>query len=167
MTTKMKKYYGKNFQRRDFIRLSAMGTMAAGMLPGIKLGAAGLLQEGKPSTNLSDALAYPRTKDSMPGKFPGQVIRVIHDNCMVQNSPDPAAAYSMLENAMLELTGKRNIKSAWKVFVKPGEKIGLKVNPVAGKSLTTSPEIVDAIIGQLKIAGIPLSDIIIWDRREF
>ncbi len=32
-------------------------------------------------------------------------------------------------------TGQKNLKKAWRMFVKPGEKIGLKVNPVAGKLL--------------------------------
>jgi len=45
--------------------------------------------------------------------------------------------------------------------------VGLKVNPVAGKTLSTSLEITDAIIGQLEEAGVPKKNIVIWDRREF
>ncbi len=163
----MKPKKNKTLQRRTFIRLSAMGTVAAGILPGMRLGAAGFLQDEKPATNIQDALAYPWNKNSMPGSFPGEVVSVYHGNSIVNNRPDGAAAYQMLERAMLELTGKRSLKSAWRCFVEPGDKIGLKVNPVAGKTLTTSPEVTEAIIRQLRIAGIPLSDIMIWDRREF
>jgi uncharacterized protein (DUF362 family) len=68
---------------------------------------------------------------------------------------------------MLELTGTKKIEKAWSMFVKPGEKIGLKVNPVAGKDLSTSLEIVKAVIAQLEKSGISRKDIVIWDRREF
>ena len=73
----------------------------------------------------------------------------------------------MLTKGMLELTGTKKIEKAWAMFVKPGEKIGLKVNPVAGKELSTSIEIVKAVISQLEKSGIDKNDIMIWDRREF
>jgi uncharacterized protein (DUF362 family) len=73
----------------------------------------------------------------------------------------------MLTKAMLDLTGTKKIDKAWAMFVKPGEKIGLKINPVAGKDLSTSLELVKVVISQLENAGISKDDIIIWDRREF
>ncbi|MDP3445176.1 MAG: hypothetical protein Q8T08_20135, partial [Ignavibacteria bacterium] len=33
----------------------------------------------KPATNIKDALKYPRTENSMPGLFPGQVVQVNHE----------------------------------------------------------------------------------------
>ncbi len=76
------------------------------------------------------------------------------------------AAYLMIEKAMLELTGQRSLKKAWRQFVSPGETIGLKVNPVAGKLLTTSHAVVKSVVKQLTESGIHREDIIIWDRRE-
>lgn len=71
----------------------------------------------------------------------------------------------MLEKAMLQLTGEKKLNNAWRQFVSPGERIGLKVNPVAGKTLTTSHAVTRSIIKQLEESGIDRSDIIIWDRR--
>ena len=73
----------------------------------------------------------------------------------------------MIARSMLELTGEKKLKKAWRKFVKPGERIGLKVNPVAGKSLSTSHEVVRAVIAQLEESGIKRSQLTIWDRREF
>jgi len=103
---------------------------------------------------------------SMPGKFPGRVILVRNPGAVVNDEPVETAAYLMIQKAMLELTGQKNLKRAWRQFVSPGETIGLKVNPVAGKTLTTSHAVVKSVIKQLTESGIAGKDIIIWDRRE-
>ena len=120
----------------------------------------------KPATNIKDALKYDRNENSMPGKFPGKVVEVNHNNCITDNKIDLNAAYEMVAKGMLELTGKDNLKDAWLLFVTPKDRIGLKVNPVAGPTLSTSVEVTQAIVKQLEEAGIPRSNITIWDRRE-
>lgn len=120
----------------------------------------------KPKTNIEDALKYARNDNSMPGKFPGKVVQVNHESCTADNKIIYQAAYDMVEKGMLSLTGEKNIKNAWLKFVSPNERIGLKVNPVAGPQLSTSVEVTQAIVKQLEIAGVQRKNIIIWDRRE-
>ncbi|MBS3944497.1 MAG: DUF362 domain-containing protein [Melioribacter sp.] len=120
----------------------------------------------KPKTNIEDALKYARNENSMPGKYPGKVVQVNHESCTSENKIIYQAAYDMVENGMLSLTGEKNIKAAWRKFVSPKERIGLKVNPVAGPQLSTSVEVTKAIVSQLEIAGVKRSNILIWDRRE-
>ncbi len=120
----------------------------------------------KPATNIKDAEKYPRTENSMPGKFPGKVIQVSNNNSVVENKIIYTAAYDMVAKGMLSLTGKSSLKDAWKMFVNEKDRIGLKVNPIGGPTLTTSIEVTQAIIKQLEEAGIPGSNILIWDRRE-
>lgn len=48
----------------------------------------------------------------------------------------------------------------------PKDVVGLKVNPVAGRLLTTSHAVTKSVIKQLEEAGIPRANIVIWDRRE-
>jgi hypothetical protein len=72
----------------------------------------------------------------------------------------------MITKGMLELTGAENLKDAWMMFVNPMDRIGLKVNPIGGPTLTTSIEVTQAIIKQLEETGVPRSNILIWDRRE-
>lgn len=120
----------------------------------------------KPATNINDALKYSRTENSMPGKFPGTVVQVNHSNCVIENKISYDAAYNMIAKGMLELTGSKNLKDAWLMFVNPKDRIGLKVNPVAGPTLSTSVEVTQAIVKQLEESGIPKANILIWDRRE-
>ncbi len=123
-------------------------------------------QQTKTATNIADALKYERTEDSMPGKFPGKVVEVNHSNCTNANKIIYEAAYDMVAKGILSLTGEDNLKDAWLKFVSPKDRIGLKVNPVAGPQLSTSVEVTQAIVKQLEESGIPRSKIIIWDRRE-
>jgi len=156
----------KSFNRRKFCAVLGAGTAALAVNPITSLASGAVQPQAKPSTNISDASKYPRTKLSMPGKFPGKVMHVKNSRSVVADEPVEKEAYLMIEKAMLELTGQKNIKKAWRTFVSPGEKIGLKVNPVAGKQLTTSHAVVKSVIKQLTISGIDKNDIIIWDRRE-
>lgn len=120
----------------------------------------------KPKTNIEDALKYARNDNSMPGKYPGKVVQVNNENCTADNKIIYQAAYDMVEKGMLSLTGEKNIKNAWLKFISPNDRIGLKVNPVAGPQLSTSVEVTQAIVKQLELAGVQRKNIIIWDRRE-
>ena len=155
--------------RRDFLRLLAAGGAAASIAP-LKMSAnplASHLADDKPATNIADALKHSRVASSMPGKYPGRVAQSVDAKSVANGKPDLAVVSSMLERSMLALTGAAGINAAWREFVSPEDVIGLKVNPVAGKELSTSLEITRAVIAQLEKAGIPRKNIVIWDRREF
>ena len=156
----------RSLDRRDFVKLLAAGGIAVAAAP---LAVHPLLaaQSQKPATNITDALKVPRSEASLPGKFPGKVVRAKDDLSIAGGLPDTTVLDRMLRRSLLALTGASTVKSAWREFVTPDDVIGLKVNPVAGKTLSTSPEIVHVIIRQLEASGIPLKNIVIWDRREF
>ena len=155
--------------RRKFVKIITAGGFAAAFSPLLPYISKGQSKpaSGAPSTNIQDALKHPRIPESMPGKFPGRVIKAVNDHSIANDLPDVPVLNRMLEKSMLALTGCSQSGAAWRTFVSPDDIIGLKVNPVAGKSLSTSPEIVTVIIGQLEAAGIPRDHIVIWDRREF
>lgn len=102
----------------------------------------------------------------MPGRYPGRVAQIVHPGCVVDGKPSEPVAYGMLKSGMLALTGETDLSKAWLQFVGPDDIIGLKVNPIAGKLLSTSHALTHSIIKQLEEAGIPRSHILIWDRRE-
>ncbi len=158
----------KGINRREFVKMMAVGSLAA-TLPAVAPGA--IFQQAKtppkPETNFKDALKVPRTASSMPGKFPGAVVQATHDHSVANDKVDLAVVDQMVRKSLMELTGAATAAAAWKNFVTPDEVIGLKVNPVAGKTLSTSLEITHAIISQLEEAGVPKKNIVIWDRREF
>lgn len=120
----------------------------------------------KPATNILDAIKIPRNENSMPGKYPAKVIQIDNDKSVIDKKIVYDASYEMISKGMLELTGKTNLKDAWLEFVSPKDRIGLKVNPVAGPTLTTSIEVTQAIVKQLEETGVSRENIIIWDRRE-
>ncbi len=154
--------------RRSFFKLlAAIGITSTVVPANLRDHFSSFPADEKTATNIADALKYARVATSMPGKFPGKVSQVIHNKCVSNDVFDQQAVDDMVKSAMLGLTGKKDVSEAWLSFVSPNEIIGLKVNPVAGKELSTSVEIVRSIISQLKAAGIPEKNIVIWDRREF
>jgi Domain of unknown function (DUF362) len=156
--------------RRKFFRMAAIGGIGASIMSPLILKSAQAQDKNekpkKPVTNIEDVKKYPKNANSMPGKFPAKVCKINHPESIIDNQPQEKAAYEMLAKGMLELTGAKSLKEAWLQFVSPNEVIGLKVNPVAGKPLTTSHAVTQSIVKQLIEAGIPKKNILIWDRRE-
>jgi hypothetical protein len=157
----------KQIDRREFVKMVTVGSIAAAIpaiAPGGSLGQ-DKTQPPKPGTNIKDSFKVPRNAASMPGKMPGAVIQTYHDGSIVNDKVDLAVVDGMVGKGLMELTGTSSVAAAWKNFVTPEDVVGLKVNPVAGKTLSTSLEITHAIIRQLEEAGVPKKNIVIWDRR--
>jgi uncharacterized protein (DUF362 family) len=156
----------KYLNRRRFLTLLGAGTAIAASEPLTAFSADPFQSKEKPATNIQDATKVKRNENSMPGRYPGKVVMVKNNNSVINDEPVEAAAYLMLNRAMLELTGMGKVQDAWRTLVNPGEKIGLKVNPIAGKLLSTSHAVVKSVVKQLTESGIDRNDIIIWDRRD-
>lgn len=153
-------------QRRKFFRSLAFGGLSAALTPVVKAAAPAISDTKIPDTNIDEALAVPRTASSMPGKYPGKVVRANHPQCVIDGKPSEEATYEMLKQSICSLTGENDLAKAWLQFVGPEDKIGLKVNPIAGKLLSTSHALVRSVVRQLEEAGIPRENLVIWDRRE-
>jgi hypothetical protein len=120
-------------------------------------------------TNISTAMAVPKTPHSMPGPFPGIAAEVIHSGATKGQKPnhgEPGAVAAMLATGMKSLTGEKDARDAWARFFQPGERVGIKVNPTGGKLLSNTHELNNAIISSLEEIGIKRGDIVIWDREE-
>lgn len=152
--------------RRTFAAIAGVGAFAYAAHPLTAVTSGRRPFQEKPATNIEDAKKIPRKKSSMPGLYPGRVIVVKNSKSVTGDIPDESAAFSMLKLAMIELTGEKDLNKAWRKFVSPQDRIGLKVNPVAGRDLSTSHAVVRSVVRQLEESGIPRKNIIIWDRRE-
>ncbi len=71
---------------------------------------------------------------------------------------------SLLDRAMLALFDRDNPIETWKKLVRPGDTVGLKVNTLGGRGLSSNLQLVEAICERLQEAGIKASDIVAWDR---
>ncbi|MCX7919245.1 MAG: DUF362 domain-containing protein [bacterium] len=70
----------------------------------------------------------------------------------------------MVEQGMIKLTGKKTAADAWKTLFKPSDVVGIKVNCIAGRNMSSRPELVAAIVTGLQSAGVKPDNIIIWER---
>jgi uncharacterized protein (DUF362 family) len=77
---------------------------------------------------------------------------------------DSRRILSLLDRAMQALFDRDHALETWQKLVRPGETVGLKVNTLGGRGLSSSLPLVDAICERLQEAGIKASDIVVWDR---
>jgi uncharacterized protein (DUF362 family) len=130
-------------QRRDFLRAA----LATGLY------AATYSVAGKAAT-----------QSGIPGPFPGRVVAVEHPGSVVNRKYQREVVRGMLTKGMMELTGAKSAQEAWRYFFQPGDVVGLKLNPVGQPHVMSAPEMVGEIIDGLKMAGVPMKNIVAYDR---
>ncbi|MGA2334416.1 MAG: DUF362 domain-containing protein [Terriglobales bacterium] len=77
---------------------------------------------------------------------------------------DSRRMLTLLDRAMQVFFDRDNPHETWKKLVRPGETVGLKVNALGGRGLSSNLQLVEAICERLQEAGIEASDIVVWDR---
>ena len=77
---------------------------------------------------------------------------------------DRGALRAMLEAGLIALSGQNDGSSALAKYFRPGERVGLKVNGLAGRNAATHVELVDALAILLGKANIDARDRIVFDR---
>lgn len=70
----------------------------------------------------------------------------------------------MLDRSVAKLTGTSSGAEGWQKLFKPEDVVGIKVNCLFGKGVSTRPEMAQAVVRGLKLAGVKEQNIIIWDR---
>lgn len=84
---------------------------------------------------------------------------VLADGAVVESVLD-----RMLAQSIVKLTGAEDAAAGWGALFSPDDVVGIKVNCLFGKGVSTRPEVVMGIVRGLKQAGVRESNIIIWDR---
>jgi uncharacterized protein DUF362 len=138
----------EKFSRREWL----LGMMAAG------------LSIHQLALNAQTTSKTSSSKLAMPGPVPGRVVAVSHPACIVEGrfQADPIA--QLIREGMLELTEAPDLPSAWRLFFEPGDVVGIKVNPVGGPLVISSPEVLREVIKGLESAGVLRKDIVVYDR---
>lgn len=129
----------------------------------IAAGAAGFLAATYSASAESDG------KPGLPGSYAGRVIAVEHSSATTGSKSNREAVRLMLNRGIMELTGAPSPQDAWRTLFQPSDVVGLKLNPVGRPFVMSSPEVVAEIIAGLQTAGVPLKNIVAYDRyrREF
>jgi uncharacterized protein (DUF362 family) len=100
----------------------------------------------------------------MPGPFRGKVVEVAHPGSVVDGKVNREAVREMMRRGMLGLTGEKEPVAAWRRFFAKGDVVGIKVNPVGQPHAISNHAVVLEIIDNLRQAGLPAGDILVFDR---
>lgn len=80
--------------------------------------------------------------------------------------PEPKRLQAMIIKGMTLLTSENEVRPALEKIFSPSDRIGIKINTIAGPRLSTSPELALALTSVLNLGGIPEKNMIIWDRTN-
>src|SRR5690348_5499880 len=104
------------------------------------------------------------SKLAMPGLFRGRVVAVEHPGSIIEGKYQADPVRQMMRKGMTDLTGAAGWVDAWRLFVEPGDVVGIKVNPVGQPHVISAAEVVREIIAGLNAAGVKNKDIVVYDR---
>ena len=79
---------------------------------------------------------------------------------------DSALLASMLGSAVARSVGTASPEEAFRKLFRPTDVVGIKVNTLAGRGLSSRPEVVAQLVTWLGKARIPAERIVIWDRSD-
>jgi hypothetical protein len=109
-----------------------------------------------PSTN---APAPPPVRTLSP------VIWSEHADIVQRLNVDGAQARRMVDACLLKLTSASDAGTAWsRLGITPDDVVGIKITTMGGPALSTHRAIVQAICDGLGAAGVPPSQIVVWDK---
>ncbi|MEW6367866.1 MAG: DUF362 domain-containing protein [Acidobacteriota bacterium] len=80
--------------------------------------------------------------------------------------PRPAALKALLESGVRKVTGAPDMVSAFRELFKSDDRVGIKVNCLAGRRLSSHTGLVVLLTDALRAAGIRDRQILIWDRSD-
>lgn len=105
----------------------------------------------------------------VPLSIPGKIVKVSKGNTLQPNGlwPTESACKLMLERVMTELTGQSDLGAAFAKFVHKDDKVAIKPNGIAGKNgatMATNKELVVEVVKGVMAAGVPASNITIFEQ---
>jgi len=109
-------------------------------------------------------VAFPRVfAEAAAAKPPSRskVVEVTNPAWQERREVNAAVVRRMLERALMELTGKSSGADAWRQFVSPTERVGVKFNKITRNVSGANQALGDAILAGLVQAGVKREKIIV------
>jgi hypothetical protein len=135
----------------------------------LTLNGAVLAQDNSVPSGMANQPAPPAT--NAPGLTPppprtlSPVIWTENPDVVQRFNVDGPRVRQMVDNALLKLTSASDLGTAWmRLGITPTDVVGIKITTMGGPLLSTHRAIVQAICDGLQAAGVPPSQIIIWDK---
>lgn len=101
-----------------------------------------------------------------PPPPPATVVCARDDRVVHLFKVDATRAARLVNAAVTRLAGEQDAAAAWRHFVSPGDRVGIKISTAPGPVMSTRREVVDAVIDGLRAAGVSPSRILVFDRYE-
>jgi hypothetical protein len=102
---------------------------------------------------------------ALPQPPTAHVVAVQDDQAMVAFTPRDEVVRAMVQRGLLAFSGKTNLTDAWRSVVQTNDVVGVKVFSAPGHVSGTRPAVVAAVVEGLLAAGVPRTNVIIWDRQ--
>lgn len=74
--------------------------------------------------------------------------------------------HSIYEKGIQALTGSQNSRDGLSRLFKRGDRVGIKINTIGGKKISTRPEVSLSFANLLRASGLEEKNILIWDRTN-
>jgi uncharacterized protein (DUF362 family) len=150
--------------RRTFVKRTCTGS-AGLMLAGVPvLGTEQVVMPQPPPIDVHEAPLAKKSALGMPGLYPGRVVELADARAIAGNRVSQPVVHEMLERGLKELTGETSPAAAFAKFVEPKDVVGIKINPSGAPACCSSPELVREIIEGVRSAGVPVRNIVVYDR---
>ncbi len=95
------------------------------------------------------------------------VVNVENAGAISDFQPNAAVVQTMVDQGVTTLTGTTNLAAAWRSLVSTRDVVGVKVFSEAGMLSGSRPAVVAAVIQGLLAAGLPPTNIVIWDKHTY
>jgi uncharacterized protein (DUF362 family) len=80
--------------------------------------------------------------------------------------PNGPAVEASTDDLVMAVTGQTSVAAAWRSLVRPGDHVGIKIATAGGPDFSTHLPIVRAVLRGMAEAGVPMSQVVIWDRAN-
>jgi uncharacterized protein (DUF362 family) len=117
----------------------------------------------KSSIGVAGSLAI-RGSTSIASPNQARVSFVRDSGCISEGRPDAARVGSLLDRLIRIHYDVADPVDAFRNLFSPQDRIGIKVNCLSGRRMSTHVDLVNAIVDRLIKAGIPPENLLIWDR---
>ena len=154
--------------RRAFVKRSCLGGVAL-LLD--QLGTSPAYSQDlippAPPIHVNEPAATATSALRMPGLYPGRVVKVSDERCIISNRVSQPMVRRMIEQGLRELTGEKDQGLAWRKFIQPQDTVGIKINSSGAPACCSSPEIVREIVAGVRFVGVPARNIYVYDRYAY
>ncbi len=112
---------------------------------------------------VSQPLVLPAPADAVPKS---RVFFALNPAVVRSHGVRSAMVKRMVDSIVMAVAGKGEVASAWKTFVRPQDRVGIKVSTSGAPVSSTHAAVVEAVADGLVAAGVAPERIVIWDRLE-